>query len=700
MKSKFLVLCAVIVLLFSACNSPVSDDPIDPVVIDAPYISSISATNDGIKLDWYLGLDSYTVNIYRAESEGSECTHYTTLYGHNYTYTDTNVTAGTTYYYQLEYVNIDGIYSEKSTISSITASVESVLNLTITPSYDGLTLNWDAVADADGYEVFRGNYDWDMTLYDTVTTNTLYVTDSDNYNFEVRAYAGDEKGEFSNAVSGQKIIASAATGFTATATDFTKIDLSWNAVDGAVSYNIYRYNWDYTPGSHTTPYATGITTTTYSDSNLPDEDVLYYWVEAVTAGGNKGSISSSASATLLPVPAPTGVSVIQTAAQDGFVLTWDESSVEGITFAVRHGFQDSVAVTTNTITLYGDDTGDPLIPGDTSFFNVSAKYKNGRYSSSVEVTGWILNTPRIPSYAAMADAAGVKLSWDKPPVSGIDMVITRTNPLDALDIETITAPGIDEECIDTTAVVNTEYEYSFMYKQGSYESGSVTHTYTLVPEMLGCGSDKQASPDSITLYWDDLAYVDGYNVYDSHRDYGNLLYSIDVDGYYSASKVKFEDGKVFFTDSSLSQGYSARYYVYLVVDGVEGNYSIIDGATWGAVPLDGYTYAKPAISRDFDTTLKYHFDISFTEYAYADYYKVYYFIDQNDDGVQGVGEYGAYVLDADGRETHIERNIVLDPLLGFYGKYHFRYTAYREYEGSTYQATDSRWSDPVEHLSD
>ncbi len=88
------------------------------------------------------------------------------------------------------------------------------------------------------------------------------------------------------------------TGVTATAS-VGSISLSWNASTYATSYNIYRGNTS--GGELTTPLATGITGTSYLDSNLSTGS-YYYYVTASNANlpspGNVSLASTEASATV------------------------------------------------------------------------------------------------------------------------------------------------------------------------------------------------------------------------------------------------------------------------------------------------------------------------------------------------------------------------------------------------------------------
>jgi len=86
---------------------------------------------------------------------------------------------------------------------------------------------------------------------------------------------------------------SAPTGLTATAGN-TQVALSWTASSGATSYNVYR--GASAGGESTTAIATGVTTTSYTNTGLTNGTTYYYKVAAVNSCGTS-SLSGEASAT-------------------------------------------------------------------------------------------------------------------------------------------------------------------------------------------------------------------------------------------------------------------------------------------------------------------------------------------------------------------------------------------------------------------
>lgn len=84
-----------------------------------------------------------------------------------------------------------------------------------------------------------------------------------------------------------------------------QVVLAWNASTGATSYNVYRATSSGGEGS--TPYASGQTSTGYTDSNVAVDTTYYYEVTAVNANGE--SPKSNEASTTTPAGSATHFSV-------------------------------------------------------------------------------------------------------------------------------------------------------------------------------------------------------------------------------------------------------------------------------------------------------------------------------------------------------------------------------------------------------
>src|SRR5207237_1314190 len=119
---------------------------------------------------------------------------------------------------------------------------------------------------------------------------------------------------------------SAPANFQATAGS-TQVGLSWSAVTGATSYNVYRSTTSGGEGS--TPYRSGITSTSFSDTGLTNGTTCRSHVVAANGSG-EGPRSGEVSATpRVPPPQSAPANVQATAGNAQVSLSW--SAVAGAT---------------------------------------------------------------------------------------------------------------------------------------------------------------------------------------------------------------------------------------------------------------------------------------------------------------------------------------------------------------------------------
>ena len=95
------------------------------------------------------------------------------------------------------------------------------------------------------------------------------------------------------------------TNFTATSISTSQINLSWTAPTGTVTgYNIYRGTT--LGGEAATPInSSPITTTSYSNTGLPQNTLFYYTVRAINASGSGPAAVEASAATQQLIPTAT-----------------------------------------------------------------------------------------------------------------------------------------------------------------------------------------------------------------------------------------------------------------------------------------------------------------------------------------------------------------------------------------------------------
>jgi len=173
-------------------------------------------------------------------------------------------------------------------------------------------------------------------------------------------------------------VPAAPTGLTVTPGNGV-VNLSWNAVSGATSYNVYRST---TAGTQGTLLGSG-TTASGTDTAAANGTTYYYTVTAVNAGGESPpSVQSSGATPQAPPAAPTGV----TAYLAGTAITVSWRAVD--TAATYNVYRSTVSGTQGT--SIGSTAATTLVDSSTTsgtiyYYEVTAVNVGGEGTASVQV---------------------------------------------------------------------------------------------------------------------------------------------------------------------------------------------------------------------------------------------------------------------------------------------------------------------------
>ena len=220
-------------------------------------------------------------------------------------------------------------------------------------------------------------------------------------------------------------VPAAPTGLTATRSGASTINLSWNAVNGAVRYQVYSWDavdeWERYDGGADSPH----TTTTFSVQNLVADRLYYFQVYAVNAQGDRGARSNRANE-VAGQNAPDRPVLTATPGYLVNVISWQP--VTGATSYVLYAWDQSWSqvggvITGNSYTHTG------LTAGQTYYYQ--ARATNGVLSAySAQVSATVLSTPTVTApvnLRATGDSGTpvsapedgqVTLSWGSPPGAG------------------------------------------------------------------------------------------------------------------------------------------------------------------------------------------------------------------------------------------------------------------------------------------
>ncbi len=358
----------------SACNgsgeSPQSTYCTATTVLDAPTGLSAASTSSGsITLSWSPVSGAAGYRVYRSSSaSGSYSRLESNITSTSTSYTDNNLSPGTTYYYKVSAYK-GTVESAQSSYTYATTGINPPTEIFATASSSSsIIVEWLPVSGADGYRVYRSSSASGSYL-EMTTTSSISYTDNNlspgtTYYYKVSAYKG-------TVVSAQSYYAYATTGLnpptdvSARALSSSSIIVEWSAVSGADGYRVYR--------STSASFGVDITvnsafSTSFSDNNLSPGTTYYYKVSAYK-GTVESSQSSTASATT-KLDAPTGVSA-RALSSSSIIVEWSSGS-GAAGYIVYRGMSVSGPYYQVGTSLFTSYTDDDVVIGVTYYYKVSA----------------------------------------------------------------------------------------------------------------------------------------------------------------------------------------------------------------------------------------------------------------------------------------------------------------------------------------
>jgi fibronectin type 3 domain-containing protein len=417
-------------------SNEVSATPMPTATAPDPPANLVAIVGDArVSLSWQLpgsdgGSPITNYKIYRGTSPNGE-SWLATVGADVFSYTDTPVTNGVTYYYYVTAVNVIGESGRSNEVSATpvpAATVpDAVLNLTAEPTDSGVQLAWLPPADNGGrpvtnYKIYRGSSHGDRSNVTTVGNVASYtdlgLKNGQRYYYVVSAVNEIGEGPPSNEVSATPAtIPTAPRNLRAVAGDRV-VTIQWTGPqnDGGspvTNFKIYRGT---TTGNLAFVTMIG-PVDSYADEGLLNEQPYYYQVSAVNRAG-EGPRSDQASAT----PRARGTvpsapqSLVATAGNGSVVLNWAAPATDGgapiTNYTVYRGIQDSNLT-------YFIDVGPALTlldntvnNGVTYYYEVTAKNAVGEGPRSPLASA----TPHPPSGGP--DSTKPEVAITSPPPDG------------------------------------------------------------------------------------------------------------------------------------------------------------------------------------------------------------------------------------------------------------------------------------------
>ena len=308
------------------------DEESEPLAVSTSFVAvglnpvpalKITTSAGHPKLSWNTVPGAAKYWIYRS-TDGKTFKYYDSTKSTSYTNNSTNI--GTTYYYKIKAVDSSGTTTDYSAVKSIKCT-PAAPSLSISRVNGKPKLSWKAVSGATKYWIYRSTDGKNFKYYDS-TTKTSYTNSGaasgTKYYYKVKAVAVvNGKNVASSYSYAKSLVCTPATPNVSITSANGKPKLSWNAVNGATKYWVYRS----TDGKNF-KYYDSTAKTTYTNNSTTVGTRYYYKVKAVVVdnGTSYGSAFSSSKSMVVRTAAPT----LKTVAPEGTPsLSWN--AVNGAT---------------------------------------------------------------------------------------------------------------------------------------------------------------------------------------------------------------------------------------------------------------------------------------------------------------------------------------------------------------------------------
>ncbi|MHA2098166.1 MAG: fibronectin type III domain-containing protein [Candidatus Kariarchaeaceae archaeon] len=415
----------------SAFSSEVNAKPVS--IASAPTNVVATYGNNEVNLTWSNplkdgGLNITQFRIYRSMTPGSYDTPITFLSNSTFTYLDTAVSNGNTYYYVITAVNNEGESPLSLEVSATPKTVpDAPTDFSATHGNLIVDLAWTApsITGGDpltGYDIYRDG----VFLLNVNSAATSYqdtgLTNGVTYSYIIRAVNSE----------GQSVNSTLATATPATIPDkpesFTGIEgdnyvyLDWiEPTDtGGSSINGYNISRSTSSGSYGSPW--WFVSTLYFNDTSAVNGVTYYYI--VTAVNDEGESLPAIEIMVIPSGPPSvPQNVVGNVVSTNVTLSWDIPSNNGGSSIIRYSIYRATISNgpynwvANTTDLNYNDTG--LVNGLTYFYVISATNSVGESEYSAELRITVADVPSKPinPFATYGDQQ-ITISWTIPSYTG------------------------------------------------------------------------------------------------------------------------------------------------------------------------------------------------------------------------------------------------------------------------------------------
>lgn len=490
-----------------------------------------------ILLSWNGFTSDVTYKILRAQQTGGPYTEIKSSHAST-SYTDKNLTNGTTYYYVIVGTNPagDSIYSNEANAVSLTVG-NAPTNLVLTamstggPCLDGtgIKLTWSSPDYYDGFMVRRGSSSSAEFNYKAIAAGTNSYTEcpppigggapANLYYYKV---AGTWNGANSSDTNEVGIsVTSPPTLIVSAGSD--RLKLSWPYPTGATSFAIYRAS---KPGGPYTVVDPAYNSNTYDDVvdgvNVVFGQPYFYYVQTNFANN----------AVSYPSLEQSGITAADPSAPSNLQVTTDSTRAPALAWSAPAYFNSFNIYRSSSLAgpfTFVSNTGtnsmtttfvDSAAPAGKWYYQVTAVWGNHESAPVTSSTAYRHGVPA--TVTATAGSSSIVLTWGS--VTGAAQYnVFRSSTSGGSTIQLLPSPT-STTFTDSTASSATGYFYTIQAVFADFTLGemsaeaSAMRTGTNVPSGLTVKSTTQSS---VTLTWANVKNATKYNIYKSTSSGGS-----------------------------------------------------------------------------------------------------------------------------------------------------------------------------------
>jgi fibronectin type 3 domain-containing protein len=479
-------------------NSLDSDDSNTLIRISSIGKTTPEIADGGVLVKWTAVENVQNYAVFRTSGEG--WTQVATV--DEAQYLDTRVISDTVYSYAVAAI-VEGSRGVADMEESIAILyVAPPASITITNNTASSTVTWGQVAGAIGYEVYRakGGAESEFTLVNSVAGDVLSFVDNDvvsgeTYVYKIRCKTIEG---YSAMSKGAKNVFLSIPQISSIANSYTGITFSWNPVEGADSYRVYRKIY----GEKYWTYITTVSadTLSYNDTETTNGKIMCYTVKAM----NGSSASAYLARCMTAVDAPV---LAYSNSPSGVYLKWDknDAAVGYWIYRKTPSAKYWTRIACVTTTYYTDKN----VKSGTDYI-YTAKAYTGKILSSYNADGWSLKHLSTPVITSVARGYGaLTCSWKAVPGAAAYYVYRKA---DGAANWTYIAKTTSTLYRDTNVKNGSTYTYTVKAYHGvnvsSFNYSGVSAKYITAPTVK-----VQNNISGVSLSWDKVSGASSYYVY-------------------------------------------------------------------------------------------------------------------------------------------------------------------------------------------